>query len=107
MCGVTDLDDAGAGGGPAGLRVAPEELEVDDGVRWGSLNKLLEDGRPLVNFHAGHGLHTVEDFLLIDGVTPGLLLGTGDLRLLACEVTVSKKVAYIVIHDPHHDILAG
>jgi hypothetical protein len=106
VCSVTDLDDAGAGGGPAGLGVAPEELEVDDGVGWGCFDELLEDGRPFVHLHAGHSLHAVEDFLLVDGVVPGLLLGTGDLRLLACAVIVSKKAAYIVVHDPDHDILA-
>jgi hypothetical protein len=106
VCSVTDLDDAGAGGGPAGLGVAPEELEVDDGVGWGGFDELLEDGRPLVHLHAGHSLHAVEDLLLVDGVAPRLLLGTGDLgSLVACN-KFEYGGAYVVVHDPNHDILS-
>jgi hypothetical protein len=92
VCGVTDLDDTSAGGGPARLGVAPEELEVDDGVGWGGFDELLEDGRPFVLLHAGHGFHTVKDFFLVDGVVPGFLLGSGDLRLLDVLATVIVRV---------------
>jgi hypothetical protein len=90
MRSITDLNDAGAGRGPARLGVSPEELEVDDSVGRGSLNQLLEDWRPLDLLHSRHCVHTVKDLFLLNGVVPRLLLSTGN----------------IVVHDPDHDILA-
>lgn len=79
MCGVSDLDHAGAGGRPAGLRVSPEELEVDDGVGRGGVDEFLEDGRPFVCFHARHRVHALEDFFFVNGVVPVFFLGASDL----------------------------
>jgi hypothetical protein len=68
--GVADLEDARARGRPAGLGVAPEEFEVDDGVPGGGLDEFFEDGRP--RFGADALVHLVEDFLGVDGVAPVL-----------------------------------
>ena len=79
MCGISDLDDAGGGRGPARLGVAPEELKVDNGV-WGSdVDKVFEDGSPLVDFHASHFVHALKNFFFFNGVVPVLFLGAGDL----------------------------
>lgn len=66
--GVTDLDDACVGGGPAGLGVPPEELEVDDRLGGGALDELLEYGCPLG--WAGDVVHGLEDLVGFDGVVP-------------------------------------
>jgi len=79
MCCISDLNHARTGRSPAGLWVSPEEFEVDNGVWWCGLNKLFEDWRPLDCLHAGHGLHSIKHFLLVNGVAPALLLRTGDL----------------------------
>ena len=74
---VTNLDDTSVGRQPAGLRVSPEKLEVDDGVWWGALHKSLEDGCPFrrsVNL-----VHTLQDLLVVDGVVPALGFATGCL----------------------------
>lgn len=81
MCGVTDLDDACERRTPARLGVAPEELEVDDGIWWCSFDELLEDGCPFDLLHTRHLVHAFQDFLLVNGVTPALLLSTGDLQM--------------------------
>jgi hypothetical protein len=66
---------------PAGLRVSPKQLEVDNSIGRSSLDKLLEDGRPLYLFHAGHVVHSVKHFLLVDGVVPVFLFCTSDLNI--------------------------
>jgi hypothetical protein len=77
--GVANLDDAGTRGRPARLGIAPEELEIDDGVVRGQVYKLPEDGRPLVFLHSGHLVHFCEHFGFVDGVVPVFGFGTGDL----------------------------
>jgi hypothetical protein len=70
VCGIANLNDAGAGRRPARLGVAPEKLEVDDSVGRGSFDKLLEDGRPLDLLHARHIFHAFKHLFLLDGVVP-------------------------------------
>lgn len=60
VCGVTDLNDAGIGRGPAGLGIAPEEFEVDDGLGRGALYEGFEDGGPGIRANAF--VHLGEDF---------------------------------------------
>ena len=91
MCGITDLDDACTGGCPAGLRVAPQELKVDDGVWWCAVDEILEDGCPFNLFHTRHVFHTLEDFFLVNGVAPALFLSAGDLGKLAMYQKVSFR----------------
>lgn len=79
MCGVTDLDDACGGRRPLRLWVSPEKFEVNDSVWRRDVDELLEDGRPLVLFHAGHVVHAIEHLILLDGVIPALFFRAGDL----------------------------
>jgi hypothetical protein len=79
MCRVTNLDHASAGRRPTRLRVPPEELKVDNGVRWRGLDKFLEDRRPFDLLHARHIFHTLQHLLLLDSVVPAFLLRTGNL----------------------------
>jgi hypothetical protein len=81
VCCVSDLDYPRSWRSPAGLRVSPKQLEVDNGIRRSSLDKLFEDGRPLDFFHTGHVVHSVKHFLLVDGVVPVFLLCTSDLNM--------------------------
>jgi len=74
VCCVANLDDAGERRCPLRLRVTPEELEVDYGVGWGALYKALVDVCPWCR--AALLIHTFQDFLGVDGVIPGLGLGT-------------------------------
>jgi hypothetical protein len=80
---VANLDHACTGRCPAGLRVAPEQFEVNDGVWWCALDELLENGRPFHLLHSRHVFHTLEHLFLLNGVVPAFLLGTGDLLSLA------------------------
>lgn len=82
MCSITNLDNASAGRCPLWLGIAPEKFEVDNSIRWSHFNELLEDGCPLVLLHAGHFIHTLEDFFLVDRVVPAFLLRTSDLDML-------------------------
>jgi hypothetical protein len=74
---VANVDYAPCRRSPFGLRVAPEEFKVDDGVRRGQLDEGFEDGRP------GPGPDAVvdvfEDFVGRDRVVPGFLFRAGDL----------------------------
>ena len=77
MGAVADLDDAGERRGPAGLRVAPEELEVDDGVGGRAFHELFEDWCPFLR--AGDLVEAVEHFGGFDRVGPGFGLGARGL----------------------------
>lgn len=82
MCCISNLDDTRAWRSPAWLGVSPKQLEIDDGVWWCSLNKFFEDRCPFHLFHAGHCVHSVQDFLLVDSVVPAFFLGSSDLLKL-------------------------
>ena len=67
MCGISNLNDAGAWRAPSGLWIAPQQLKVDDCLRWRAFDKLLEDRCP---FGTRYPAHLVENFLRTDGIVP-------------------------------------
>jgi hypothetical protein len=60
-----------------------------------------------VHLHAGHFVHALEYFFLVDGVGPVLLLGSGDLVESVTVLSCVEEQAYIMIDDPNHNIWAG
>lgn len=78
---ITNLDHTSTGRRPTRLRVPPEELKVDNGVRWRGLDKFLEDRRPFDLLHARHVFHTLQHLLLLDSIVPAFLFSTGNLWL--------------------------
>ena len=104
---VADLDDAGERRGPAGLRVAPEELEVDDGVGGRAFHELFEDWCPFLR--AGDLVEAVEHFGGFDRVGPGFGLGARGLGDWGLVVGRERETggegrcgSYIVVYDPDH-----
>jgi hypothetical protein len=83
---VSNLNNTCAWGCPAGLRVSPKKLKVDDCVWRSGVDKLLEDWCPLDLLHTRHVVHSIEHFLFVDGVVPVFLLGTRDLRMSAMHI---------------------
>lgn len=68
MRAVTDLNDTSETRCPAGLRISPKKLEVDDSVVGCAANEVLEDGRPFT--WAWDLVETYEHLFLVDGVVP-------------------------------------
>ncbi len=79
MSTVADLNDSAAWRGPARLRVAPQQLEVDDGVGRRAFDQLLKDRRPFDG--AADFVEAGEDFRGGDGVLPGFGGGACCLRM--------------------------
>ena len=76
---VSNLDNTSGGREPAGLRVSPEKLEVNDGLGWCALDQSLEHGRPWRGTR--HFVHALEDLVVVNGRVPALSFGTSDLKL--------------------------
>jgi len=70
VCSISNLDDTTVGRLPAGLRISPQQLEVDNGVCWCAGNELLHHGCPRVRANAL--VHVVQDLLRLDRVAPVL-----------------------------------
>ena len=66
---VANLDHAGCGRSPCELRVAPEELKVDNRVGRCALDELFELGVPFV--WARDFVETLDDFVGANVVAPG------------------------------------
>lgn len=76
---VSNLDNTGCGREPAGLRVSPKKLEVDDGLWWCALDQSLEHGRPWCRTR--HLVHALEDLVVVNSGVPALSFGTSDLEI--------------------------
>ena len=96
---VTNLHNSGSRRRPSGLRVSPQEFEVDNRVRRGASNKVLEDWRPFLG--SWDLIQALDDFVSFDCVTPGLCLATGRLHSRQCIILypVSGGIQAALHHD--------
>ena len=102
MSAITDLNDTGAWGCPGWLGVSPEKLEVDDSLWRSTFDQLAEYRSP---FGLTRNLvHTIEHFVGLDGVVPGLSFTACHLSL--CQYCALKFDGNFnsKITNLHHDL---